>query len=192
MDGSDARWVAAARQGEEQAFRQLVDAHARPLFQLCVRITHDPALAEDAVQEALFRAWRGLAEFDGRAAFATWLHRIAVNAALELLRRGARHRRETSGPASGEDDTPDTLDSVLDQAPGPDSHAAAGEIGERVQQQLARLSAMERTAFVLRHYQGESLDAVAGTLGINIGQAKQAVFRAVRKLRIALEPWREQ
>ena len=146
MDGSGHDWVAQARQGDTTAFRHLVELHARPLFRVCVRITADDALAEDAVQEALYKAWRGLPAFDGRAAFATWLHQIAVNAALEQLRRNARHRAELIA----DDDEDDLLGSCDDDLPGPDAHAEGNEIGRRVQQQLSDLSALERAACVVR------------------------------------------
>ena len=191
MDGTDARWVADARLGQAQAFRRLVEVHARPLFHVCVRITRDEALAEDAVQEAFYKAWRGLPEFDGRAAFGTWLHRIAVNSALEQLRRNARHRHEASGSEDDGEHDDALLERQGDDAPGPESHATGSEIERCIDRQLARMSALERAAFVMRHYQGEPLEAIAATLSINIGQSKQAVFRAVRKLRAALEPWRD-
>lgn len=191
MDGTDVDWVARARQGEAQAFRRLVEAHARPLFRLCVRITRDEALAEDAVQEALYKAWRGLAEFDGRAAFVSWLNQIAVNAALEQLRRNARHRRELSHHDPDDAAGGGLLDALGDDAPGPEEHADAAAIARRVDAQLENMSPLERAAFVLRHYQGESLETIAETLALNIGQSKQAIFRAVRKLRGALAPWRQ-
>jgi len=74
------------------------------LFTLCVRITRDATLAEDAVQEGLFNAWRHIAEFDGRSSFKTWLHRIAVNAALEQLRRNARHESVDANTQVSDDD----------------------------------------------------------------------------------------
>ena len=70
-----------------------------------MRITRDAALAEDAVQEALFNAWKHIEDFDGRSSFKTWLHRIAVNAALEQMRRNARH--ETVDLAAGSDEDSD-------------------------------------------------------------------------------------
>ena len=188
MDGADAHWLSAARQGEQHAFGQLVAQHARPLYHVCVRITRDPALAEDAVQEALYKAWRALHEFDGRSAFGSWLHRIGVNAALEQLRRNARHQREVVEPADA--DGHDFLSGFDDDSPGPDAHASGAEIARRIDQQLDCMSPLERAAFVMRHYEGESLEAIAATLSINIGQSKQAIFRAVRKLRAALQPWR--
>lgn len=183
----DAERVERARHGDQAAFRLLVEAHARPLFGVCVRITRDATLAEDAVQEALYQAWRHLADFDGRSAFSSWLHRIGVNAALEQLRRNARHSHELLAAPVGEDEDADFLDLQADDAPGPDAHARGAEIGRHAAAHLAAMSALERAAFVLRHVEGESLETIAATLSLNIGQSKQAIFRAVRKLRGAMQ-----
>lgn len=192
MTETESQWVERARQGDSLAFRRLVDAHARAAFVLCERITRDAALAEDAVQEAFYKAWRALGEFDGRAAFSTWLHRIAANAALEQLRRNARHRHETTATARAEhdDDDEDFLGGFDGGEPGPDDHATGAEIGRRVSAQMQQMSGLERAAFVMRHYEGESLDTISATLSLTVGQSKQAIFRAVRKMRGALQPWR--
>lgn len=190
LDSAAQTAVARARAGDERAFQGLVQVHARPLFQLCFRITRDTALAEDAVQEAFYKAWRGLDSYDGRAAFSTWLHRIAVNAALEQLRRNARHRQDVSAPGPDEDDGADFLASLPDDAPDPEARASGVQIGLRIDRQMQRLSPSERAAFVLRHWEGEPLERIAETLGMNTGQCKQAIFRAVRKLRDALETLR--
>jgi RNA polymerase sigma-70 factor, ECF subfamily len=182
----ESAWVEQARQGNRTAFRHLVDAHARPLFHVCARITHDAAQAEDAVQEALLNAWRHLPEFDRRSSFRTWLHRIGVNAALEQLRRNERHVR---GIDAGDADE-DFLHAIADPAAGPERHADADEMRRTTSRVLEDMSALERTAFVLRHSQGESLEDIAQTLSLSIGACKQAIFRAVRKLRGALEPMR--
>lgn len=183
--------VARARQGDRDAFRRLVEGETRALYAVAARITRDAALAEDAVQEALFSAWRRLADFDGRAAFTTWLHRIVVNAALEQLRRrGGREALMADGPAAGDDGAEDFLAGHADELPGPEQLAGGSEIGRRVQQQLARMTHLERSAFVLRHHEGQSLEEICGVLAINVSACKQAIFRAVRKLRGALEPLR--
>jgi RNA polymerase sigma-70 factor (ECF subfamily) len=184
MSGDEARNVALARQGDGHAFRRLVDAHARPLFGVCVRITHDPALAEDAVQEALFNAYRHLPQFDGRAGFGTWLHRIGVNAALEQMRK--RGRFDSIAAESERDEAP--MERFADEAPGPEQQAHGQEIGRSIERQLARLSTLERTAFVLRHHEGQSLEDISAALSLSINGCKQAIFRAVRKLRLALTP----
>ena len=188
MTEVEERWVERARQGDQLAFRRLVEAHARALYTLCARITRDSAMAEDAVQEALFNAYRHLAEFDGRASFKTWLHRIAVNAALEQLRRNSRHQTADAGAES--DDGEDFLTQRADDTPGPDRHARGEEIRRRTEEQLSRMSALERTAFVMRHHEGQSLEDISAVLSLNTNACKQAIFRAVRKLRGALEPLR--
>ncbi|MCK7593556.1 RNA polymerase sigma factor [Pseudomarimonas salicorniae] len=184
--------VASARRGDAGAFRALVDRHGRAVHSLCWRITRDETLAEDAAQEAFLKAWRALGEFDGRAAFGTWLHRIAANAALEQLRRTARHRdgrvvRETSN----EDEDADFLDGDVAPALSPGDHLAAAALQTRVARELDGMSALERSAFVLRHVEGASLEDIGVALSLNTGQSKQAIFRAVRKLRAALADWRQ-
>jgi RNA polymerase sigma-70 factor, ECF subfamily len=189
MATEEVRWVAEARRGDRNAFRHLVEAYSRALFALCMRITRDAAMAEDAVQEAFFNAYRHLDDFDGRASFKTWLHRIAVNAALEQLRRNVRHA-VTATDAGADEDGEDFLASQADDAPTPDQHALGHEVGRHIQDHLARMTTLERTAFIMRHHEGQSLETIAQTLSLNISASKQAIFRAVRKLRGALEPLR--
>jgi RNA polymerase sigma-70 factor (ECF subfamily) len=189
MANEEERRVAAARRGDRNAFRLLVEAYARMLFTLCMRITRDAAVAEDAVQEVLFNAWRHIAEFDGRSSFKTWLYRIAVNAALEQMRRNARHE-SADASAQGSDDDVDFLLQRSADEPGPEQHALGDEIGRHVDDHLARMSVIERTAFVLRHAEGHSIEEISQTLSMNTSASKQAIFRAVRKLRGALQPLR--
>ena len=184
MVNDEARWVAQASQGDAAAFRHLVEAHSSALFRVCARITGDKALAEDAVQEAFFNAYRHLREFDGRAAFSTWLHRIAVNAALEQMRK--RNRVEAALPEGEEGD--DVFTAAFEPPPGPERHATSAELRRDIETELARMSVIERTAFVLRHHEGQSLEDISATLSLSTSASKQAIFRAVRKLRAVLEP----
>ncbi len=190
MANDEERWVAAAQCGERDAFRRLVETYARPLFALSVRITRDAALAEDAVQEALFNAYRHIRDFDGRSSFKTWLHRIAVNAALEQMRRRSRDEVVASDTQTGDDGDEDFLLDPAAEQPGPDQHARSAEISRNVENQLGCMTVLERTAFVLRHVEGQSLEDIAQLLSLNISASKQAIFRAVRKLRGALQPLR--
>ena len=189
MANEEERWVASARRGDRIAFRHLVDAYARVLFTLCVRITRDAALAEDAVQETLFNAWKHIADFDGRSSFKTWLHRIAVNAALEQMRRNARHEAVDAPAGSGDEDDDFLMQHAADE-PGPEQQALGEEIGRHVDDHLGRMTVIERTAFVLRHAEGHSIEEIAQAMSMNISASKQAIFRAVRKLRGALQPLR--
>jgi RNA polymerase sigma-70 factor (ECF subfamily) len=182
MTDDEARWIARAGRGDAVAFRRLVEVHAGALYRVCARITGDKAIAEDAVQEALVSAWRHLKDFDGRAAFSTWLHRIGVNAALEQMRRRGR------GEATLPDNEDDPITAVAETAAGPEHHARSAEIRRDVEAELARMSVLERSAFVLRHHEGQSLEDISAALSLNVGACKQAIFRAVRKLRFALDP----
>ena len=184
MANDEARWVAHASAGDAAAFRPLVEAHSSALFRVCARITGDRALAEDAVQEAFFNAYRHLREFDGRAAFSTWLHRIAVNAALEQMRK--RNRVEDALPEGDEGN--ELFADAFDAPPGPDRHATSAALGRDIAGELSRMSTIERTAFVLRHHEGQSLEEISAALSLSISASKQAIFRAVRKLRATLEP----
>ena len=184
MTDDEARWIASARAGDPAAFRRLVDAHAATLFRVCMRITRDRAVAEDAVQEAFLSAFRHLADFDGRAAFSTWLYRIAVNAALAQVRK---RRRVEVAWSERDDDVEASMLDAIDASPTPDRHAMSADIRRDVEAELARMTPIERTAFVLRHQEGRSLEEISAALSLNVSAAKQAIFRAVRKLRSALQ-----
>jgi len=184
MHEPESQSIQAARGGDQQAFRRLVQAHSRPLFLVCVRILGDAASAEDALQEAFLSAWRGLDRFDQRSAFGSWLHRIAVNAALTQLRR----RRPELPLDLFDDDASGEQLPVLDGDPL--EHAVGVQFGQHLASQLESLSIAERSAFVLRHFEHYPLEEIASVLGINVNACKQAIFRAVRKLRLALAPIR--
>src|SRR5215470_9974897 len=97
MELTDAAFVTRARSGDSDAFRALVERHSRPLFRLAFRMTGNEQDAEDIVQESMLRAYRQIGKFDRRSSFGTWLHRIAVNCSLDLVRSRGR-RAEYSTP----------------------------------------------------------------------------------------------
>jgi len=179
--------VTAARTGDRAAFGRLVERHARQVFRVCFRITGSEAMAEDAVQETFIRAWRKLATFDGRSAFSTWLHRIAVNSALEQLRREKRHAAEP-------EPEPDALagPAWTDSTPSPERETESMAVSRRVSMALTALSPLERAAFVMRHYQEQPLIEICEALGLKQSAAKQAIFRAVKKMRAALHEFQPE
>src|SRR5262249_34389852 len=186
MDGSEAAAaLARARQGDSEAFRARVERHSRRVFRLAFRMTGNEQDAEDVVQESLLRAYRQLGRFESRANFGTWLYRITANCAVDLMRsRQARH-----DVSRGESLDVDVHQHAT-EVPGPDRMAQSAEIEQTVQGALSSLSPLERAAFTLRHYEGRSIDEIATTLGLGTSAAKHSVFRAVKKLRLALEPLR--
>ena len=187
MPQTDAAAVAMARDGDSEAFRGLVDRHSRAVYRLAHRMTGNPQDAEDVVQETFLKAYRQLGRFESRANFGTWLHRIAVNCSIDLI-RGRKHQE------MGHDANDlETLDSGDDQRvdPSPERLMLSTEVQERVGRAMEGLTAMERAAFVLRHFEGQSIEEISGALGLKANAAKHSIFRAVRKMRVALEPFVE-
>jgi len=185
MPQTDAATVALARDGDSEAFRALVECHSRAVYRLAHRMTGSAQDAEDVVQETFLKAYRQLSRFESRANFSTWLHRIAVNCSIDLIR--SRPHREASH---------DSAD--LDHLGGEDRGQAAGasperlvlsaEVQDRVMRAMSSLSAMERAAFALRHFEGQSIEEISQALGLKANAAKHSIFRAVKKMRVALEP----
>jgi RNA polymerase sigma-70 factor, ECF subfamily len=182
---TDAAYVARARSGDTDAFGVLVEHHSRSLFRLAFRMTGNEQDAEDVVQESFLRAYRQLGKFDERASFGTWLYRIAANCSLDLVRSKKRRSEQT---AHIDPDMEDPIVSLPSTDPTPERVALSSEVRERVADAMKELSATERTAFVLRHFEGMCIEEVSRVLDCQPGAAKHSVFRAVQKLRRALEP----
>jgi RNA polymerase sigma-70 factor, ECF subfamily len=186
MEPTDATFVARARTGDSDAFRVLVERHSRALFRLAFRMTGNQQDAEDVVQESFLRAYKQLAKFDERATFGTWLYRIAANCSLDLVR--SRKRRSEHVATVGEEGAEEIVLQLPTHDPTPERVALSGEVRERVLEAMQELSANERTAFVLRHFEGMCIEEVSRVLECQPGAAKHSVFRAVQKLRRSLEP----
>jgi len=186
MDATESAAVLArARQGDNEAFRALVERHSRSVFRLAFRMTGNEQDAEDVVQESFIRAYKQLGRFESRANFGTWLYRIAANCSVDLMRaKQARHDQSRGESLDAAEQLP------AGDTPNPQRLAESAEIDRRVQDALAGLSPLERAAFTLRHYEGRSIAEIGRTLGLGTSATKHSVFRAVRKLRTALEPLR--
>ena len=186
MQWTDQEAVERTVTGDREAYRVLVERHSRNLFRLGFRMTGNEQDAEDVVQETFLRAYRQIRTYDGRASFATWLFRIAANYSRDLLR--SRRRRNELAPITADPDAPDVLETVAGNDPTPERLTFSGQVRGMLDGALERLSEMERTAFLLRHYEGLGIDEISRVLGVEHNAAKQSVFRAVQKLRRALEP----
>ncbi len=185
MEGSDAAIVAQAVAGDREAFRTLVERHSHSVFRLAFRMTGNEHDAEEVVQEAFLRAYRRLAGFESRANFGTWLYRITVNCALDFRRARQRHTENRQQP---EPEQPELLETIPSADPQPDRLAESEEMRRRVAAAMLQLSPVERTAFTLRHFEGRSIEEIGRTLGLRTSATKNSIFRAVQKLRKALEP----
>jgi len=177
--------IERAQSGDSDAFRLLVEQHSRAVFRLAFRMTGNEQDAEDVVQETFLRAYRQLDKYEARASFSTWLYRIASNYSLDLIRMRKRHEDKRE---RGSAEERDILQTLPVNAPGPDRIVYSGQVQERVNEALNELSAQERTAFVLRHFEGMSIDEIGEALGTGTNATKHSIFRAVQKLRRSLEP----
>lgn len=188
MELTDAAFVARARSGDADAYRVLVERHSRALFRLAFRMTGNESDAEDVVQESFLRAYRQLGKFGERASFGTWLYRIASNCSLDLVRSRKRRSERIVANDPDMDELRDPMLNLPATGPTPERSALSTEVRERVAEAMNDLSATERTAFVLRHFEGMCIEDVSRVLDCQPGAAKHSVFRAVQKLRRALEP----
>ena len=191
MEVGDAALVARARAGDESALQGLVERHSRAVFRLAYRMTRNEQDAEDVVQETFLKAFKRLDQFEDKANFGSWIYRIAANCSYDTLR--GRARRESRLVRDQEDQrSEDQMQQVPTSEPSPERLVLSGELRSRVGAAMARLSDRERSAFVLRHFEQMSTREIATILGLDEGAAKHSVFRAVKKLRIALEQYLPQ
>jgi len=189
MEDSDSLAVARVKAGDGDAYRQLVDRHSRSVFRLAYRMTGNEQDSEDVVQETFLRAYKQLHRYEARSSFSTWLYRIAANYSLDLVRRRKRHGEVALGESSpANEEMPEMIHALPSPAPGPDRLLFSGKVQECVASTLNELSQQERTAFVLRHFEGQSIEEISAALGLSGNAAKHSIFRAVQKLRRALEP----
>lgn len=167
--------VRRAQGGDVGAFEGLYRAHAAAIFALCRRMVRDETEARELVQDVFVRAWERLASFRGDSAFATWLHRLAVNLVVERLRVA---RRDLS--RFGDADT--------DATPALRSDADAIDARLDLDAALAGLAAGARTVFVLHDLEGYSHEEIAQMTGIAAGTARAQLWRARRHLMTRLDP----
>lgn len=179
MEAIEAAAIEQVRAGDPEAFRVLVELHSRAIFRLAYRMTGNEQDAEDTVQETFLRAYRRIHRFDSRSKFSTWLYAIAVNCTLDFLR--ARRRRP-----EGRAELPHEV--AASGEPDPERLAFSGQVQDQLSAALAGLSPAERTAFLLRHFEGLPMAEISRALGCPDGAARHSVFRAVQKLRRALQP----
>jgi RNA polymerase sigma-70 factor (ECF subfamily) len=185
--------TARARAGDQEAFRELVDPYQYELQVHCYRILGSAQDAEDALQETLLAAWRGLGEFEQRASIRTWLYRIATSRCLNALRASSR-RVTTDGPQSWPNPPPPTrlgdvpwlepypdllLDQIPDAEPGPEARYEAVEtISLAFITTLQLLPPRQRAALVLRDVLGFSTAETAGILQATLESAASSLKRA--------------
>lgn len=179
MTHSEQEIVRKAAAGDRVAFRQLVLEHSHAMFRLAWRLTCDEGQAEDIVQESFIKAWQKVGEFRMQSSFRSWLHRITVNTAMDHLRKQSRREQV-------ETHEPDWVQ--LQHAAAAPKHDVQIDVRARTQAAMLNLSETERIALMLRHFEGHSIKEIAQILDLTTNACKQAIFRAVKKMRVELGP----
>jgi RNA polymerase sigma-70 factor (ECF subfamily) len=169
----DAACVERARQGDEQAFRELVERHRDRAYGLALRILRSVPEAEDAAQEAFVSAWQALPNFRGESGFSTWLYRIVAHRSFDRLEQLKRRRTHEATIGSAGEPAAEAHDS--------ESQARA----RRLERLMAALSPVQRAAVTLYYWQDHSVEGTAAALGIPENTVKTHLSRARAQLREA-------
>ena len=175
--------VAAILAGETARFEEIVTLFRERNFRIAWRMAQDREDAFDISQEVFLRAFRALRSWHGRARFSTWLHRIAINASIDYVRRRSRYRDSTE---SLDEMEPERLSAVEAKHARPDQprHLAySSELRREILEAVRRLPPRQRRCFVLRHYHECSIRDIAAVLAITEGAVKRHLHRATRRLR---------
>jgi RNA polymerase sigma-70 factor, ECF subfamily len=190
---SDVIAVERTLAGDRDAYRVLVERYSLCLYRLAYRMTGNAHDAEEVVQEAFLRAYQKLKQFAGNSNFGTWVYRIAANYAIDRLRQRNVDEARQVQPArlSEQGGEVDPVALIKDPAASPERLAGSAELAAKMQVALDALTPAERTAIVMRHWEGCAIEEIAVVLKSNTNATKNTVFRAVAKLRKALEPFAE-
>jgi RNA polymerase sigma-70 factor (ECF subfamily) len=186
---SDAIAVERTLAGDRDAFRVLVERHSQNVFRLSYRLVGNRHDAEEVVQEAFLRAYQKLSQFEARSNFGTWVFRIAANYAIDRMRKQRKEEARRDMPTVNEETEHDPLSIIADAAPTPERLTQSVELRRKMQEALGTLTQAERTAFVMRHWEGCGIEEIAAVLKSSSNATKNTVFRAVQKLRQLLEPF---
>ena len=161
-------------------FHAAIARRADRWYGACLRITRSQDMAEDAVQDALLSAWNKRHQFESSSRLETWIHRIAINAALQLVRKSKPERFEQ-------------LEfEVPDESVTPHHIHADSELETNLSGSLQKLTEIERVCFVLKHLEQWRIKEIAAELNTSEGTIKQAIFRAVKKLRVSMADLRSK
>lgn len=168
---SDEVLVSRCRSGDARSFRVLVDRYERPLYNAAYRVLGNADDARDVTQVAFMETAERLDAYDPHYRFFSWIYRITLNAAINLLRRNGREQ------ALGDDES-----ERLEPA-NPESRASDSEVSRRIQGALMQLSADHRVVLTLRHFSDCSYREIGLILGIDEKTVKSRLFEARHRLR---------
>ena len=179
--------VERVQAGDRRAFDVLVSKYQRRLMRLVSRLVHDPAEAEDVVQETFIKAYRALPHFRGDAAFYTWLYRIGINTAKNHLLTQSRRTPKSSETDAEQAESFDDGNKLRDNNT-PESVLASKQIAATVNAAMDVLPIELRTAIVLREIEGLSYEEISEIMACPIGTVRSRIFRAREVIAEKLKP----
>jgi len=176
--------------GDRPAFRELVETHKKKIYFLALDMVGNPSDAEDVSQEVFLRVFRSFKTFNQDARLGAWLYRITYNASIDHLRKRAVTPEPMADEAleTGFQSHPQIVEPQVSLDPAVAAERAL--LQDRIGKALGNVSPQEKAVFLLRHYEDLSLKEIAESLDLTVGSVKSYLFRAVRKLRTELVPYR--
>ena len=181
----DADLIARAAGGDTAAFQVLVERHRAMVYRVAYQFAGHHYDAEDIKQDVFIKVYRSLPRFRQDAQFTSWIYRIAMNACIDHRRRQSPAAVVPFTTAAGADAEPWMTDTV-EERPGPETCAYAGELGRVLEAAIGRLPHGQRIVFVMRHHEGLKLVEIAAALGLAEGTVKRQLHAAVHRLRATL------
>lgn len=172
----DRELVRLSQNGTEAAFEELVRRHQQRVFALVAGILHRPDDVEDVAQQVFLKAYLGIKRFDQRAAFSTWLYKIAVNECWDYLRK--RKVRPLVYEADLSEEQVSRLDGIVSSDRPPESASARTETREILERMLGALPEQDQQLLILKEIEGFSVQELAEILGLNVNTVKVRLFRA--------------
>ena len=173
--------ISRAKEGDQDAFGQLVLTHQNKVYTLCVHLLGSREDAEDLAQEAFLKAWRSLDGFLGESSFTTWMHRLTTNLCLDHLRK--QSRRQNVSVAVSLDDEEATVPEPVDQSGDPHEELERAERQRALAKRLQELPEHYKKPLVMREVGGMSYQEIADALELDLGTVKSRIARARESLR---------
>jgi RNA polymerase sigma-70 factor (ECF subfamily) len=178
---ADSDLIPRAAAGDPTAFQALVERHRAMVYRVAYQFAGNHHDAEDIAQEVFIKVYRSLDKFRQDAQLSSWLYRIVMNACIDH-----RRRQMPAAAAPFGEEAEQRLMNTAEEGPGPEDHAYAGELGQVLESEIARLPQGQRVVFLMRHHEGLKLSEIADALGLAEGTVKRQLHAAVHRLRGAL------
>lgn len=183
MSDLEAVWIEQARNGDDEAFAQLVETYQRPVYNLCYRMLGESQEAEDAAQESFWRAYQALNRYDPNRKFSTWLLSIAAHYCIDQQRK--RHIISVQMDIVFEE-------TYADNSPDPERAVATSEEDQMLHSLMNSLNSQDRAALILRYWYGFSDAEIGEALSLTVSAVKSRLYRARKHLAKDLQATRQE